>query len=104
MTQNEKWPPFGGRWINKAEKVYLKSEKYLVLSQIDGFFGYFCPPTNRLFVNPELSDASQSEYPASLSYPMATFSANNFGHFGFYLMLNPVGPESIHIHFCYAVV
>ena len=96
--------PYSSRFTKMTFVWDKNPQKHSALSQIDGFFGYFCPPTIRLFVNPELSDASQSEYPASLSYPMATFSANNFGHFGFYLMLNPVGPESIHIHFCYAVV
>ena len=38
----------------KLKKASLKSENYSVLSQIDGFFGYFCPRTNRLFVNREL--------------------------------------------------
>ena len=49
MTQNEKWPPLS----IKLKKVYFKSEKYAVL-KIDGFFGYFCPRTNRLFVNREM--------------------------------------------------
>ena len=36
---------------NELEKTYLKSEKHSVLSDHDGFFGYFCTRTNRLFVN-----------------------------------------------------
>ena len=62
MTQNEKWPPFGGRWMNKAVKAYLKSETCSVLSQINGFFGYFCPRTNRLFVNRVLALFSECVY------------------------------------------
>ena len=36
---------------SKVGKSYLKSEKNSVLSHHDGIFGYFCPRTNRLFVN-----------------------------------------------------
>ena len=51
VTQNEKWRPFGGRWIKKTKTNIVEfSEKSWIRQAASSFWGFLCR-TNFVFMN-----------------------------------------------------